>query len=598
MFQKKYDINDFLQIKTSVATSFGPGGRQLSVLSDTSGTTQLYVIDNDGQNLQQLTDFEDNVEFARFSPTENKILFGKSSGGDENAQLYLMDVDTKEYRQLTDRPKYRYGYGGWSRDGKHVAYSSNERNGVDFDIYTMDVSSGKIKSVFKDGGWCYGMGFSPSGRYLAVGQAIALGQVNLYLVDLQSGTHDLLVSSDNETDNGYPCWLPDESGFYFATNKDRDFVGVAHYDMLTKKIEYMVEEEWDVNGLSVTRDGSYMAVSVNADGYDRVTTYELNGMKKLSQKGLPNGSCYGFAWSEDGERLLVNASSSVAPTRSWVWNRAPDTATQLTEPLSKIPEEIYREPELIRYTSFDGLEIPAFLYLPERAVNSADLPVVINIHGGPEGQSVSSFAPLTQYWLQAGYAVVFPNVRGSTGYGKTYMHMDDVEKRLDSVADIAELHNYIKDRDGLDGSRVVLLGGSYGGFMVLAGLAFYPELWAAGVDIVGISNFVSFLENTSAYRRKLREAEYGSLTNDRDFLESASPLNHVDKIKAPLFVIHGKNDPRVPLSEAEQIHSLLTDRGIDTKLRVYDDEGHGISKLKNRLDLWPQVVDFLNTVLK
>jgi len=245
------------------------------------------------------------------------------------------------------------------------------------------------------------------------------------------------------------------------------------------------------------------------------------------------------------------------------------------------------EPELHRFESFDGESVPVFLHEVEGAS------VVIDIHGGPESQERPEWSPLHQWFVANGYAVAAPNVRGSTGYGRRYEHLDDVEKRLDSVLDVVALH------DWLGAERpAVLWGGSYGGYMVLAGLAFHPERWAAGVDIVGISSLVTFLENTSAYRRVYREREYGSLERDRQLLEAVSPLSRVDAIRAPLFVIHGANDPRVPLSEAEQLYASLTERGVPCKLLVYEDEGHGLKKLSNRLDAYPRAVDFLGRVLE
>jgi dipeptidyl aminopeptidase/acylaminoacyl peptidase len=222
---------------------------------------------------------------------------------------------------------------------------------------------------------------------------------------------------------------------------------------------------------------------------------------------------------------------------------------------------------------------------------------VVMIHGGPESQYRPSFSALTQYLVAEGFAVVAPNVRGSTGYGRAYQHLDDVEKRLDSVRDLAGLHDWLGTQPDLDEGRAALYGGSYGGYMTLAGLAFQPELWAAGVDIVGMSNLVTFLENTAPWRRAFREREYGSLEHDREVLEEASPINRVEAMRAPLFIIHGANDPRVPLGEAEQIHAVLTGRGVRSELLVYHDEGHGLAKLENRIDAYPRVAAFLHEVL-
>ncbi|MFT4932055.1 MAG: dipeptidyl aminopeptidase/acylaminoacyl peptidase, partial [Natronomonas sp.] len=257
-----------------------------------------------------------------------------------------------------------------------------------------------------------------------------------------------------------------------------------------------------------------------------------------------------------------------------------------------IPRETFVEPQLIHYETFDGRSIPAFFSLPRDV--DGEVPVVVDIHGGPESQRRPSFNPVKQYFLNRGYAYFEPNVRGSTGYGRAYTHLDDVEKRMDSVRDLRAGVEWLHDRDAVDPDRIAAMGGSYGGFMVLAALTEYPDLWAAGIDIVGIANFVTFLENTGDWRRELREAEYGSLEEDREFLESISPINHVGKIEAPLFVLHGANDPRVPLGEAEQIVEELEDRGVPVRKLVFEDEGHGFAKLENRIEAYRAVVGFLD----
>jgi dipeptidyl aminopeptidase/acylaminoacyl peptidase len=267
---------------------------------------------------------------------------------------------------------------------------------------------------------------------------------------------------------------------------------------------------------------------------------------------------------------------------------------RLTNGRAEVAREALVAPELGEVESFDGERIPLFIFRPRSAESRP--PVVVDVHGGPEAQAMRLFDPGIQALLAVGYAVVVPNVRGSTGYGKRYAALDDTTNRLDSVRDLQSVHGALESL-GFDPGRAVLWGGSYGGYMTLAGLAFQPELWAAGVDIVGVSNLVTFLENTSEYRRAHREREYGSLADDRDFLREASPLTHVDAIRAPLFVIHGRNDPRVPLGEAEQLVASLERRGVQHELRIYDDEGHGLARLANQLDAYPRAIQFLDEVL-
>jgi dipeptidyl aminopeptidase/acylaminoacyl peptidase len=287
----------------------------------------------------------------------------------------------------------------------------------------------------------------------------------------------------------------------------------------------------------------------------------------------------------------------VEPGDAWRFDVQTGETVRLTKSPADLPLEDLVEPELHRFASFDGEQVPVFLWLPQRGDRPA--PVLVVVHGGPEAQFRPTWrdSALIQYFVARGFAVAAPNVRGSTGYGKRYEHLDDVRLRLDSVRDLAALHDWLAAKPEIDGKRAALYGGSYGGYMVLAALAFQPERWAAGVDVVGISSFVTFLENTAPWRRYFREREYGSLERDREFLEQASPLTHVDQIRAPLFIIHGANDPRVPVAEAQQIHRVLTENGIPCELLVYPDEGHGLLKLANRLDAVPRAAAFLEQVL-
>jgi dipeptidyl aminopeptidase/acylaminoacyl peptidase len=298
--------------------------------------------------------------------------------------------------------------------------------------------------------------------------------------------------------------------------------------------------------------------------------------------------------SADGSCVYYTLSTPRMAGDVWSWNRHTKKTRRLTSSPAPVGPDQLVGAQLSRTVSFDGEVIPLFTYKPR--TGDVPAPVVVVIHGGPESQSVLSFNPVVQGLAAAGYAVVVPNVRGSTGYGKRYAALDDTTRRLNSVRDLAAVHEWLSEAS-LDADRAALWGGSYGGYMVLAGLAFQPGLWAAGVDIVGISDLVTFLENTSDYRRKHREREYGSLEHDREFLAAASPLRSADAIRAPLFVIHGRNDPRVPVSEAEQLSASLLARKVRCELVIYDDEGHGLARLANRLDAYPRALDFLDEVL-
>lgn len=592
----KYSIQDFLELKSAGTPSFSPDASQVAYLSNQTGTAQLFLVPSEGGESEQLTDYLDSISFARFSPTENKIAFGKSEGGNEQTQIFILDLDSREITDITNRPDVRHDFGGWSYDGKQICFASTERNGKDFDVYVMEVQSLEKKCVFDRGGWCRGMGFSPKGTYLIAGQAHSNVDNDGYLCNLQTGEVEHITPHEGKVLHANPRWLPDESAFFFAKDEGTEFMGVGKYTLANKKFEYLLTPEWDIDGTAIDNKAEKLAVIVNEDGYYKVKFYNPQTLEELSYI-LPAGNISVTHFSQDGSKLALMVGDSTHTTDIWLMNLENGEYRQLTHSAQGVLSEVMVEPELVRFDSFDGLSVPAFVYRPKEVEEGKKLPVIINIHGGPEAQYQPSLAPITQYFVHSGYIVVAPNVRGSSGYGKTYLALDDVEKRMDSVKDIVSLRDYLKTDSQIDENKIVLMGGSYGGFMVLAGLAFYPELWAVAIDIVGIGNFVTFLENTAAYRRALREAEYGSLAHDRELLEKISPFNSVEKIQAPLFVIHGANDPRVPLSEAEQVVSKLKELGREVELLVYQDEGHGLVKLKNRLDAYPKVISFLDRVL-
>ena len=319
---------------------------------------------------------------------------------------------------------------------------------------------------------------------------------------------------------------------------------------------------------------------------------------KLPAQGVVGG----VTFSKDGSKIALTYSSPTQNGDIWLYDIKSKKLTQVTQSdRAGIDPKSFIAPTLIKFKTFDGREIPAWYYksnVVKTCTECPPTPVIVSVHGGPEGQSRPGFNALFQYYLSRGYAVLDPNVRGSTGYGKTYTHLDDVEKREDSVKDLAAAHEWLVKNGGADAKRIAVMGGSYGGYMTMAAVTLYPDLWAAAVNTVGIVNWETFLQNTSGYRRRAREVEYGRLDRDIEFLRRISPIRKIDQIRTPLFVIHGKNDPRVPYTEAEQVVAALKSRESIVEYKLYDDEGHGISKLKNRLELYPLVADFLDRYMK
>jgi dipeptidyl aminopeptidase/acylaminoacyl peptidase len=585
-------IRDHLAARVAFPLGWSDDGERLLVQSNLTGTLQLFEL-ADGA-LRQLTDEKEPVT-GRFLPASDRVLVARDEGGNERLQLYTLAPDGGLEGLVVD-PAWMHVPGGVSRDGRLLAYTTNRRNGTDFDVVVRDLETGVERVAFGDGGYVAAAGFSPDGRWLAVHVLTdKSGDDELYLCELAGGARLHVTPHDDESSTSAPAWLPDSSACFVVTDVGRDVPALARYDLATGSWSYVLDVGWELE-CAVDHAGTHLLVAVNEDGWTRAelrdpATLELQAPIELPGRGVASS----WTFSDDGRQLAFHFTSARVPGDVWVLDTETGSVDRATDSPCGVDLAALAEPELHHVTSFDGESIPVFLLRP--ASGAGDAPVVVHVHGGPEAQARPVWVPMIGALVERGFAVAIPNVRGSSGYGKRYQHLDDRRRRLDSVRDLECLHGWLRETHGLDADRAALVGGSYGGYMVLAGLTFQPELWAAGVDVVGISSLVTFLENTSSYRRRVREREYGFLDVDRDFLVEASPLTHVDRLRAPLFLIHGANDPRVPLSEAEQLHATLAAKGIATELLVYPDEGHGLQKLVNRLDAYPKAMDFLVAVL-
>jgi dipeptidyl aminopeptidase/acylaminoacyl peptidase len=640
--QEKYTIQQYLNIKSAGSPTFSPDGKRMAYLTNVSGTSQIWMIDLPNGAPKQITNYEDNIAFVRWSPAGG-IVFGKAKGGDENTQFFWMNADATGVKELTNNPKVRHNFGELSGDGKTIYYASNKRNPQFFDIYSMDVATGKEELIYQQDGNNDFAAVNDAGSKFVVsrdGTELSLDN-DLYLVDARNKTETLLTPHTGAAQFGSVNFVAD--GIVFAHNNEREFYSLAQMRKINasgddwseknREVKILDDASWDVGGIEMLHYGSTIAYTLNREGFSELylRKYETGGKplitvidKKSEMIKLPaQGITGGMTFSKDGSKLAFSFNSATNNSDIWLYDLEKKSLTQVTHSdRAGIPQESFVAPELIKYKTFDGREIPAWYYLPKNYAvvqRTADgskiyavadtgtttslskpisLGVIVSVHGGPEGQERPGFNSLYQYFLSRGYAILATNVRGSTGYGKTFTHLDDVRKREDSVKDLAYSVEWLKTKGGADPKRIAVMGGSYGGYMTLAAITLYPDLWAAAVDTVGIANWESFLKNTSGYRRRQREVEYGMLDKDIDFLRSISPLAKVDKIKAPLFVIQGKNDPRVPYTEAEQIVKAVKAKGGIVEYKLYDDEGHGISKLKNRLELYPLVADFLDKYMK
>ena len=604
-----FPFERFLNVRAAGGGTFSPDGERVAFVSDITGVPEVWAVPVAGGWPEQLTFGGERVNFARFAPQGGHLVFGADIGGNELQQLYLLSADGAHVRDLTGVPSAMHYWGGWSPDGRQIAFASNRRDPHFFDIYTCHVDTGEIELVYQSDGMTYAAGFSQDGQRLLLTRMNGSLDEDLLLLDL--GTRQATPITPHEGKAVYHgiSWSSDGRGLYLATDQGRQTAALVFLDLTTRQMTLIDAPEWDVEALALSRDGRCLAYSVNVDGVSELRLLDVTtGERPAAPAGLPAGvvgvlpicrdpmAGNPLAWSPDGRRLAVSFSSGTNAPDVWLVDLQKNATTRLTRSsLAGLPQDVFVEPETVRYATFDGRQVPALYYRPRAA--DGPLPVVVFVHGGPEGQSRPNFNPVIAYFVNRGYAVLAPNVRGSTGYGRKYTHLDDVEKRMDSVADLAHAVDWLVKDGGADPKRIAVMGASYGGFMVLAAVTNYPDLWAAGVDIVGIGNFVTFLERTGAYRRKHRETEYGSLERDRAFLERISPIHKVGDITAPLMVIHGANDPRVPVYEAEQIVAVLRERNHPVEYLRFEDEGHGIVKLANRIVAYGAIGDFLDKYL-
>ena len=612
------DLARLLSIPLYRAYDVDAEGRILAG-SDESGSVQLTEIGPDGA-MRALTALPGPCT-GRYlpGPGDRAVIVSHDDGGNERHQLSLLRLPLPgggaatldDLEPLVHDPRYIHNLAD-VQPGR-ICYLTNRRNGVDFDPVIRDLDTGDEQALVL-GAWSFDeAALSPDGRWLAlvVASPVTPRSSAVVLADLTappgSGVTEV-TTPDEPAWNGRVQWAPDGDALVLTSNTGREFTGVARYDLATAQWSWLVTEDGaDLMGW-LSPDGGRLLVERNDDGASLLTLHDAATGARLHDIALPDtGVLTGPRWPDpqwarDSRTVVLSISGTELPSDVLRVDTEAGAVATVTNSAASLGAERPVPAEQHRIPAPDGELVPCLVYRGAAVgrLSGQEGPAdpalagsaVVYVHGGPEGQSKRSFNAQIQALAAAGHTVLVPNVRGSTGYGKRWYSADDGRRRLDSVADLAAIHAYLPAL-GADPARTALWGGSYGGYMVLAGLAFQPELWAAGVDIVGISSLVTFLENTSAYRRAYREREYGSLARDRDFLREASPLTRIDHVRAPLFIIHGANDPRVPLSEAEQIHAALTARGQECELLVYGDEGHGLAKRTNKEDALPKALAFL-----
>lgn len=598
-------LAQYLEVRSASFQGWLPGGGVL-ISTRFGETAQIHRVARPGAAREQLTFFREPVAFALASPDPELpgFLYLRDAGGSEFWQLYFFDLATGRSQLLSDG-EARNSNPVWDRNGRRIAWSSTVRNGRDTDIW-MRTLDGEAELVLAEGGTWFAQNFDADGERLLVTRFVSRSEAHPHVLELASGRLTPLLPSGLIARIDSLRFGPDGS-IYFTSDLGGEFVRLYRVSEPGAGPQAVTGEvDHDVEQFEVSADGRYLAYSVNDNTVSRLHVRRLADNAFIALPELPEGLIFGLEFEAGGDRLGFTLNTATSPGDAHSIDLAKRTLSRWTaSEVGGLDTERFATPSHFMYPTFDTpdgrnprigearREIPAFIYRPE---GPGPHPVVIQIHGGPEAQARPAFSPVHQFWVnELGFAVVVPNVRGSTGYGRSFHRLDNAELREDSVRDIGALLDWVATQDDLDATRVATFGGSYGGYMVLASHMHFSDRLAAGVNVVGISNFVTFLENTQDYRRHLRREEYGDERDPemRAFLEAISPLNNVERMTRPLLVVHGANDPRVPQSEADQLVAALRAQGQPAPYLLALDEGHGFRRRSNRDAYLAVAADFL-----
>ena len=593
------DIARYILANGPSSASISPNGETIAMIWRITGAPQLWTVPAAGGQPRQLT-FGNGITFFAWAPDSSALLYGADNNGNEQESYNLVTADGSKEQVLLEAKEGAFrNFGGFQPDGQSLLFASPERNGTDFDVYLAS-PEGPPKLLAQGHLGTYVQSVSPDGSKAVVTEGVGEDSDKLMMLDVASGKLAMITDPKpraNNTGGGF-AWTPDGKGFYFATNEGREFSALAYHDVASAKTRIVKEAKYDIQNVSLCSNGRYLAWTTNEDGFFKLHAEDLKSKKAVSAPPLAEG-VYQLSCAKTTGRLAIHVDGWNTPGDIFVWDLAANrTSSAFRGTLAGLDHNRLVKPVSLRMKASDGVELQGLLYLPDmssRSAGSALPPVLFDVHGGPSGQSMAAFDPVPQYYVDRGIAVFQPNVRGSTGLGRTYSTLDDQKKRLDSVRDLVDMLAFLRKDGRVDADRAAVVGGSYGGYMVNAVLAAYPDAFDAGVAMYGVGNWVGALEIASPALKASDKVEYGDIAEPqwKEFYTANSPVAQADRIKVPVLYSHGVMDPRIDISETETMVKTLRKNNITADFIRIPDEGHGWRKLKNRLFYYRREAEFL-----
>lgn len=603
---KRYTIEQFMATTSLGGASFSADEKRVLFHSNATGIFNAYTLPVSGgtaplqpQPVTQST--TDTTYSVSFFPEDDRVLFTRDKGGDENNHLYVRELNGTE-KDLTPGEKTKASFFAWHPNGAAFYVSSNERDPKFFDLYRYDAKTYARSMIYKNEQAYALAAISRDEKWIALNKTNTTLDSDIYLFDVAKGETKHLTPHTGAISFNAATFDPASTRLFFLTNEGSEFTGLRTYDLASGKIKEHEKADWDVAYTYFSRDGRFRVTGVNQDGSTVIRIVEGAAEKPVALPKLPGGEIRGVTFSKSGARMAFYVNGDRSPSNLFVYDFATKKVNQLTQSLSKeINSADLVEAQVVRFKSFDGMVIPSIYYKPHEATATNKVPAVVYVHGGPGGQTTRGYNAQIQYLVNHGYAVLGINNRGSSGYGKTFFAADDRKHGREPLWDCVEAKTYLASLGYVDAERIGIMGGSYGGYMTLAALAFRPEAFKVGVDIFGVSNWLRTLESIPPYWESFRKSLYeeiGDPVKDKDMLIAASPLFHAKEIRRPLFVVQGANDPRVIKPESDEIVEAVKKNGVPVEYVVFADEGHGFSKKKNQLEANKKILEFLDKYLK